>query len=278
VNQQPESAVLDALEHVRALLAAGVRLDQALAAAPDGLRDELAEALNALSRVEALAEDPARDFTARLERQMLAAVDDARAARGRRRGFFAAPLLWRLGAAAVAVVLAFGVSGFAAVQASDPTIPGDTLYPVKEAREAVKIFLARGDNRVARAHLDQLAHRQRELEIALERGAPPRTVLVLEQGVANAVGQIVNASLRMRTAGDPSAVALAAPALAGLRARVDDLAAAEDSPAIAITLRRMSNYLAGQERALRGDAPPEQRPRTTPTDVRPPRDATVRPR
>lgn len=243
--------VLAAAEQVRA----GASLETVR---PD-LREDVAATVEVLGGVEALGEAPSVEFATRLEASLLGAVDRARSGQLAR-----APRRWlglgmmRLAAVLGAAVLALSWGGFAAVQASETTIPGDTLYPVKEVGEAVRVFFARGDG-VTRIRIQQLVRRQEELEAALRRGDGARSVLRLEAKVAASTTQLVNAARRLEAAGNPAPASATLEAVGRLHDRIDVLGAAETRPEVARSLRRMSNYLEGQERELEGAVPPSDR-------------------
>ncbi len=263
-----DAAILEAVERVQARLATGVAEASALAEVPAGVREEVEVTLRALSRVRGLAEAPSSAFGPRLEASFLDAVDVARAQQGAARaprGWFGAALL-RTAAMLGAVVLALAGGGFAAVQASESTIPGDALYPVKEAGETVRLYFARGDG-VTRLRLAQLVRRQRELESALQRGAPARVLLALEVRVATSTKQLVELSTRLEAAGNPAPAQATLEAVKVLQGRIDVLTASEARPDVARTLSRMSNFLAAQERELETVAPGE---RLAPTPGTPP--------
>ncbi|MCC6237777.1 MAG: hypothetical protein IT299_09420 [Dehalococcoidia bacterium] len=272
-----EQAALGGLERVQARVASGMSRDAALVAEPADLRPDIEEMLGVPGRVASLAEPPSEVFAAALESRLLDAADAARVAAARRRPrWWSLPLL-RLAATVAAVVLALGVGGFAAVDAAEETIPGDALYPVKEASENVRLFFARGDG-VTRLRLAQLAHRQAELEQAVARDAAPRVVLRLEAKVAIATTELVKGARRFDAAGNGAPAEASLDAVTELHDRIERLAGEESRPEVERLLRRMALYLEGQERALGeiardgspGAAPSREVPSATPaTGARP---------
>ena len=93
------------------------------------------------------------------------------------------------------VALGFGallILGFAAggtTVASSDSVPGDTLYWVKTAKENISLKLARSDIGRAQAHADLANERGHEMRVLIERG----NVLRAEQ-VANRMGNHLNRS------------------------------------------------------------------------------------
>lgn len=278
-GDERERAILEAVDAVEARLAAGMPREAALEAVPADLRDDVAATLRLLGRVSRLADGPSEAFGHRLEATFLDAVDRARReqapARAASRGWFGSTAL-RVAAMLGAVVLALAGSGFAATYAAEDAIPGDTLYAVKEAGEAVQLFLARGDA-VTRLRLAQLARRQAELEAALRRQAPPRTVIALEARVAATAQQLVAVSRRSQAGGNPAPAQASLEAMSKLQARVDEARASEARPDVARTLARMSAYLEGKERELATPAPgtPGTVPTSTPRGRATPTPATA---
>ncbi len=74
----------------------------------------------------------------------------------------------------VALVIAGGVvlAGGGAVAASSDDVPGDVLYPVKQAAESVKVAAAFGDESEARVHLDIAETKLDEVEQLVADRAP----------------------------------------------------------------------------------------------------------
>lgn len=270
-----ELAALEGLARVQARVAGGARRVDALLGEPEDLRADIEELLVVLDRVESVAEAPSREFAAALGTRLEASVEAAGVeARTQQRPRWLSLSLMRLAAVVGAVALALGVGGFAAVDAAEETIPGDVLYPVKEAGENVRLLFARGDG-ITRLRLAQLAHRQAELEQAVQRGAPPRVVLRLETKVALATTELVKSARRFDASGNGAPAEASLGAVTALHDRIDVLAAEEQRPEVERLLRRMALYLEGQERELeeiareqpRGGVPlPEAPPvRATPT-------------
>ncbi len=118
----------------------------------------------------------------------------------------------------------------------------------------MRLFFARGDG-LTRLRLAQLARRQAELESALQRGARPRVLMALELSVAASTSHLVDATRRLEAAGNPAPALAAREAVGQMHERIDALTASETRPEVARTLRRMSNFLEGQERELGGATP-----------------------
>ncbi len=265
-----ERVSLEGLERVQGRIAAGVSRVDAVAAEPEAVRAEIEEMLEALDRVESFAEAPSVEFATKLEARFLGAVDDARTeAQARRHRRWLGVSLMRLAAVLGAVVLALGVGSFAAVEASGTAIPGDVLYPVKEASENVRLFFARGDG-VTRLRLAQLARRQAELEAAVQRDAAPRVVLRLETKVALTTNELVRGARRFAVSGNTAPAQASLAAVTELHDRVEALTGLDRQPEVRRLLRRMALFLEGQERQLQaiasGPAPvaPAAAPSVTP--------------
>jgi hypothetical protein len=264
--QQGEfEAFEQALAAAQSSLAAGAALERVLADVPPALRDEVASSLVIAGRVEALRTEPSPEFAADLEARFLAAVDERAHHTSRAResvwGRAWHTRVLRLTGLVIGVGVLLGGGSTAAVQASMSSIPGDTLYPVKEAREAVEGFLARGTSAELRAGELQLGRRTAELQGAIRRQAPPRVVVALEARVVASTEALVEDALEAREAGDAAAPERAQRLLRRVQAVTSDLSSATESPEVARTLRRLGLYLDGRVRALEA---PETRPDAAP--------------
>ncbi len=261
-----ERATLEALERVRARIVGGASRRDAVAGEPEDIRTELEEALSALERVESLSEAPSIGFATGLEARLLGAVDAAHAESRPQRSRWLSMSLMRFAAVLGAVMLALGAGGFAAVEASSETIPGDVLYPVKEASENVRLFFARGDG-LTRLRLAQLEYRRAELEAAVQRDASARVVLRLEAKVALTTTELVRGARRFALSGNTAPAHASLLAVSELHDRIEVLAGQDRQPEVQRLLRRMALFLEGQERQLEeisGGQVPDAAPSATP--------------
>lgn len=276
-SAERERAFLEALGTCRARLRAGEPLEACLADVPPELHEELRAMLPVATRLEGAALDPRPDFVQRLEATLGEAFEDARAARPSRwqrwRGN-----LGRSGAMRATLVSSVGLllvlgSGFAVVEASGDSLPGEPLYRVKQARESVELWLARSTTAELAAYERQLDRRAAELAHAVRDAHDAAVVDDLERGVAQSVRAIVERALELQARGDDRAVARALEELRAMQARVRDLATSAN-PQQLETLRRVAVFLRTQELRLLGtDAParPIDRrlPRLPSTDATP---------
>lgn len=248
-----------ALEAARAALAAGTPLTRVLEGVPAAVREDVAAALEVAGRVEALRAEPAPAFAATLEARLMSAFDERAARPSRERESFWGRA-WHARVLRIAgLVLGFGVllggGSTAAVQASMSSLPGDTLYPVKEAREAVEGFLARGASAELQTVERQLGRRVVELQGAIRRQAPPRVVIALEARVVASTEALVEDALEARDRGDAAAPERAQRLLRRVQSVTAELARTTDSPEVARTLRRLALYLDGRASDLDAAAP-----------------------
>jgi len=229
-------------------------------------------------KVEAVATDRSADFVARLESTLEAALDEARGRRApwwrRWRRAFGSTLAMRAAlASALAVTLVLG-TGFVAVEASADAIPGDTLYPVKQARETVERWLARSD--AARLDVDrrQLDRRTDELARAVE-AARDSSVDRLEGTIGHNVREMVDRALALEASGNTTAVPRAREALLDMGRRVRSFALSARTPEQRQTLVRVSLFLRTQLARLDrvagtdNDRPADQGDRPSSPDTRP---------
>jgi hypothetical protein len=275
-SAERERAFIEALDECRARLHAGESLEACLADVPSELHEELRAMLPVTARLEASALDPVPEFMQRLEATLGEAVDGARAARPSRwrRWRMALGRSTAMRAAAmsgVAVVLVLG-SGFAVVEASEDALPGQPLYRVKQAREAVELWLARSTTAEIAAYERQLDRRAEELDRVVRDAHDRAVVEDLEQRVAHSVRGIVDRALTLQARGDEGAVARALQELRTMRRRVRDLAASARTEPQLEALARVAAFLRTQELRLRGtDAPlrpTDRQQRRAPSDER----------
>lgn len=122
---------------------------------------------------------PRAEFVADLRERLLAAADEALAPvagavdlpRSRQRR----PLRWRerhLGAAAAALVMVGSTAGLAA--ASQGSLPGDTLYPLKRGIEHVEVAMSTNDAAKGKELLDQASTRLDEVRALVSQDRADR--------------------------------------------------------------------------------------------------------
>ncbi|MBI4492365.1 MAG: hypothetical protein HY690_06185 [Chloroflexi bacterium] len=242
-----------ALEECCRRVQRGEPLERCLADYPAAYQQELARLVPLAGRVGQLARDPSPEFQARLERRLLASVDEAR--RGRRVGLlsrlgrlFAGPAM-RTATVALVVMAVLVGGGVEVEQAAADSLPDSPLYRVKEAREWVTLTLARdGETRVG-VHAAQIAQRGRELERAVQTGKPRRVVDVLALRLAWSIDQIVDQALELQAQGNPRPARRALVALRAMERPLDRLTA-QASPEARPALERLHTFLDEQERRL----------------------------
>ena len=91
------------------------------------------------------------------------------------------------------VAALFLVSSFASIDASQNSLPGDTLYPVKIAAENVKYSLTFSDDQKAKYTMSVIESRVKELKTIINReenGKKEIQVLHAVQSITNALGGV----------------------------------------------------------------------------------------
>ena len=196
-------------------------------AAPEGLRDELAQ-LIALARV--LETAPWAGATPRLragapprpQRQSQPVTRRSGPARRPRRG---APWVPR----AVAIVAALVLSGYGSVLASAGALPGEPLYRVKQANEVVMLELSRDDMTRALVLLRQAGTRLEEAMRLARAGQVRSAGEVLQQYVAT-LGRATASLRQARGSSNPQARAEFEAELQHQRDRLQALAREAPQP------------------------------------------------
>ena len=140
---------------------------------------------------------------ARIRARLLAEIRDPGTAR--RRSFLSWLPAWELqpagffdlgrylarpAAAALILLTTFGLAGAGTVSAAMDSIPGDSLYPLKEATEQARLVLSFSDTDRADAYLWIASNRVRDLSAMAESGRldfAPKVVGEYEQNVAEAL-------------------------------------------------------------------------------------------
>jgi hypothetical protein len=250
--REEETSLSAALETRVRRLRRGESLADCLADCPPAYREEVARLAPLAARLGHLGLDPAPEFQARLEADLLAAVERERARRAAvpaRRAWGGRPW-WRAAAVALVVVLVLLGGGAGALAAAEGSLPDSPLYQVKEWREGAELALARDDAARLGVHGRIIQARGRELEWAVRAGKGRVMVALLALRLANATDRMVDGALAARTRGRPEAVPRALSIVTTMQARVD-LLLAQAPPEVEPPLSRLRPFLAQQERRLR---------------------------
>jgi len=158
----------------------GEALEDCVARYPD-YGSELGTHLRVAVRYrQAFAFTPRGEAKARTRRALQQSLGASRASgRGLLRALFTpTPVRWAASLAAVLTAALVTVSGTA--YASQDTIPGDALYPVKTAVEAIQLALAPTEEAKATLAVQFVANRTREVQIAAAQGRPEAIVSASE--------------------------------------------------------------------------------------------------
>ncbi len=135
---------------------------------------ELREALETAAAVHgAYAFHPGQDRKRASRLRFLQAVDRRQRRQAAKVGRWLGRLTlgsrrWVTATAAVALLVVFGGTG--TVLASDDSVPGDALYPVKRAAETTRLFFAFTDTQEVDVRARLLERRMEELESVTEKG------------------------------------------------------------------------------------------------------------
>ena len=256
LEQEEQFAV--ALEECCLRLQRGETLESCLADSPAEYREEIASLAPLVGCLRRLGRDPSPQFQARLERNLLASVDEARQRRregvfGQVARFFSTASAMRFAILALVALIVVGASGAGAVQASDDSLPDSPLYQLKVVREWAELALARDGEAVIGAHARQIAERGRELQRAVRTGNR-RVVDALAIRIYWSVERIVDKALEVRARGNPQPAAKALVAIRVIQSQVDRLAA-QASPEVRPSLQRLHFFLEQQERRLTEGGP-----------------------
>ena len=256
-----EAALEDCCRRVRQ----GESLANCLPDYPQQYREEVARLVPLSERVASLGRDPSPEFQARLERRLLARVQQA--AKSQRVGLrrllplpFPMGTALRSAVATTAVLLVLALSGVGAVSASADSLPDSPLYPVKVAKEWVQLAMARDGEAKVNVRANQIVQRGRELQKAVQEEKPPRVVEALTLALGRSTEGMVDLALELRTGGKTQQAARALAALRNMRLQAVHLAL-EAQPDSRPILRRLISYLDAQERRLeQGKGAPLQQP------------------
>lgn len=251
-----------ALEECCRRVQRGERLERCLADYPREYREELARLAPLAGRVGLLRRDPSPEFQARLERRLLASVDQARPGKWPERLWFLFPVApaLRAAVATLVVLVLLSLSGAGAVRVSAGSLPDSPLYQVKAAREWVQLTMARdGESRVG-VHSEQIGERGRELERSIQAGKPRRVLATLAAKLAISTERMVDQALELQARGRPQAVARALAVIQAMERQLDRLEARVSGEARPI-LQRLRGFLDMQERRLLKSAPQGFTPR-----------------
>lgn len=234
----------------------GERLEHCVSDYPVEYREELARLVPLAGDLGQLSRDPSPEFQARLERRLLAAVDEERRARrtgplGRLGHFFAAAPLMRATVVALVLLVVLVGSGVGVIQASDNSLPDSPLYHVKTAREWAELALARNGETQVGVYTRQINQRGTELERTVQTGKPRRVVEVLALRLAWTTDRIVDRALELQARGNREPASRALVMIRTMQRRVDVLTV-QATPEVRPLLQRMRTFLDAQERRLSG--------------------------
>ncbi|HEY3058345.1 MAG TPA: DUF5667 domain-containing protein [Chloroflexota bacterium] len=199
------------LNHQSALAAALERALDDRDSATRVLEGELADLVGLAETLEATACDvaPRPDFRAAARQRLLVQMTRSAPAAPRVRAMHGMAMdrlrLWAARLAAGLTALSF--AGAAAASASATALPGDTLYPVKQASEAVALQLASTDSarqelllRQVDMRLDETARlleQGRDTDVALAAARYDETVARLDVADRSPASEAVQANLRV---------------------------------------------------------------------------------
>lgn len=257
-----EARFASALEECCRRVQKGESLEQCLADYPLEYRENLGRLVPLTARLGELGSDPSPEFQARLERCLLASMEEARQHRPHglaeriRRSVVAFPALlsprqfpMRALAIALAALLILVGSGIGVVQASEDTLPDSPLYQVKVAREWVEVNTARDQEVRLGVHIRQIGKRGLELNNAVRSGKPRRVVGALSLRLGASTVQMVDQALELQSRGRPQPAISALNVIRAMQVRVDQLLA-QATPHGRPPLRRLRSFLNEQERRL----------------------------
>jgi hypothetical protein len=132
----------------------------------------------ALMAKEASSVEPRPELKAAARHRFQSAVSDM--GRQRQRRGFALRWRWRW-AMAIAVVLLLFVAGGSTVAASNDSLPGDLLYPVKTRVEQVRMWFATTDTGKAKLHAQFANRRIEEIIRIIEKDKPDKVSGLVER-------------------------------------------------------------------------------------------------
>jgi hypothetical protein len=132
----------------------------------------------ALMAKEASSVEPRPELKAEARHRFQSAVSDM--GRQRQRRGFALRWRWRW-AMAIAVVLLLFVAGGSTVAASNDSLPGDLLYPVKTRVEQVRMWFATTDTGKAKLHAQFANRRIEEIIRIIEKDKPDKVPGLVER-------------------------------------------------------------------------------------------------
>lgn len=187
----PES-LQDALEQCWQRLAQGESLEQCLAEYPQFAR-ELRELLVVAERQAALLHRPTPEFQTRLLRRTLREVRRQREAR-RPSWWHRLPFAMLRWAAAAAAVLLLVFAGDELAWATEESSPGSPLYPVKEAREQVRLAFIGSPNQRAQFQNERAERRVTELQRVMTSRQQDRELSMALRRMENHLEQALNAT------------------------------------------------------------------------------------
>ena len=188
MSRELDNALDDCLER----MSGGVDIEECVGRYPE-YREELVPLLQTAIATQQVASESmyGRDAKARGLDRIMEALNDRAVPRNRATLFgFLRPLAKPIAVGFGALMILGSAAGGTAVASSD-SVPGDTLYWVKTAKENISLRLPRSDIEQAQAHADLANERGHEMRMLIERGKVRRA-----EQVANRMGNHLNRSAR----------------------------------------------------------------------------------
>ena len=159
----------------------------------------------------------------------------------------------------IVIVLAVSAIGGGTAYASQGSLPGDTLYPVKLATEQVRLVLTISDTAKAELYVTFASSRVEEMVTLAERGKPEKVNIAVngyDGAMAMAIGKLEEARGKgLDTAGISELVALATSEHLLVLDGVMDIVPEEDREAIGTARGVSINGLGNALRLLAGENP-----------------------
>jgi len=232
----------------------GELLERCLADYPAEYREELARLVPISTPLGRLGHDPSPEFQNRLERRLLASMDEARrlpepgvlARLGR---ILMSNRMVRVAATVLVVLLLLGAGGFGVDRVAANSLPDSPLYRVKAARERLQLVLAQTPEARVAVQASQIAERGTEMERAVQTAKPATVVRMLETRLARATRNMVDQALEREARGNPQPAIRALAVLRAVEVRLDRLivqARPEQRP----ELLRARDFIRQQEERL----------------------------
>ena len=250
----------EALARTNERVAHGESVEHAIAAEPTEFHAELLELLGVGAQVSALRAEPSPQFAAALEAQLLDAVD---AARGEQHtpSWWQRVLARRVATFSLAAMLAvalLGGSGLFVSQASAESLPGEALYPVRQAKEWVLLRFAPAGERRVDAQGGLLDSRGADLERALAKGRKAEVLTTLTRDAAASADAMVNEAIELAGKQQPRAAVRALLVLRKLDERLENLEAHATQPEARAQIEALRTHLREEQAKLLASAGPRR--------------------